>query len=122
VAEAGGVPQHQTVALVRLHEQMFVRRIGNVRGVADLADVTSQQGSRKRGLADVGMRDKAQRNRPVVGGRHGGLGHGGSSSEAGKCDQLVCPCGDTAASAAFKAVSSAGVTAASSTNTGRCSS
>src|SRR5262249_28666678 len=59
VAKSGGVPENQRVPGARFDQNVALGHVGDMRTVADLADVLAQQGARQRGLADVGMREKA---------------------------------------------------------------
>ena len=62
VAEARRVPQLQAVALRRLDHRVALGLERDVRFVAHFADVAAEQRARERGLADVGVRDEAERD------------------------------------------------------------
>ena len=77
VAETGGVPQDQLVALRGLGQLEAVVGVGDVRLVAHLAHALREQGAGKGGLADVGVGDQAE------GDDVGGVGHGDEKSRGG---------------------------------------
>ena len=77
VAETGGVPQDQLVALRSLGQLEAVVGVGDVRLVAHLAHALREQGAGKGGLADVGVGDQAE------GDDVGGVGHGDEKSRGG---------------------------------------
>ena len=62
VAETRRVPELETIAPRRLEERVAFGLQGDVREVADLAHVAAQERPGQRGLADVRMRDQAQRD------------------------------------------------------------
>ena len=73
VAKARGVPQAQFITFRRAQQNVDLRHLRDMRGVAHFTDLLAEQRSRERRLADVRVRDQCEVD---PGGLERGVAHG----------------------------------------------